>query len=211
MEDANMRVRMRGKPARGSGAILLLITGMPGCGKSTAVGILREMGFEIVEMGTHVVALAKSLGIRTDAAGVSRLASALRRLAGKEVVARMALPAVRAARGNVAVSGVRSIEEAEYIAAHAAQRIAYLIAITAPRGERVARIIARRRGDALSTAAAIGRIEAQQRRWGIGRLIRKADFVIPNISTKAALRRKLRRLLHSVTAPSRQQRQHNIN
>jgi dephospho-CoA kinase len=158
---------------------------LPGSGKSTFAKILKEEGFKVIEMGNIARALAKKEKMNVDE--FSRM---VRKKYGKAFYAKRVAELVKKSkRRNLAISGLRSLEELEEL--RKLDKKAKLIAIVAPKELRYKRLSKRKR----KTQKEIEARDKKEIAFGMGKLIKNADFIIANTSTKEELKKNTIALL----------------
>lgn len=169
--------------------MIILITGLPGSGKSSVARILKEKGFEMIEMGNIARALAKKEGMQVD-----EFSKLVRKKYGKEFYAKKVIELIKKKKGkkNFVISGLRSLEELNELKKF--DKNAKLIAVTAPKEIRLKRLLKRKR----KTQAEIEARDKKELKFGMGKLIKNADFVIANTSTKEELKKNVLILLKKI-------------
>jgi len=159
--------------------VLLLVTGMPGSGKSVFASVAASLGFEVFSMGDVVREFAQRAGI-TEAAEVNVFADRERRDHGPDIWAiRTAERIAESGARRVVVDGVRSRFEAEVFERVLGER-AVVVAIVAPRMERYRRILGRGRVDDPESIMELQSRDWREISWGVAELIALADYYIVN-------------------------------
>ncbi|MCS7138944.1 MAG: AAA family ATPase [Crenarchaeota archaeon] len=94
---------------------LILITGMPGSGKTTVAKIMGEKGFPVVSMGDAVREEAEIRGVGKNIIEMSRFMVELRKELGENAVAILVDKKIEKIESDIViVDGVRSLKEVEY-------------------------------------------------------------------------------------------------
>lgn len=177
-------------------ALLLLITGMPGAGKSTALAVIAEYGFPILLMGDVIREEVEILGYKPTPENVGRVAVEIRRREGVPAVARRCVPKIRIYfEGNnlVAVDGVRSLEEVETFREEFPNT--FLVAIHSSPQTRFKRFLERNRSDDPKDWETFRERDVRELRFGLGNVIAMADYMIVNESSVEDLEAETRKLL----------------
>ena len=172
--------------------MLVLITGLPGSGKSTVAKIFKQKSFEMIEMGNIARAIAKKQKMSVDE--FSKIA---RRKYGKDFFAKKVVELIekrkkRNKKKNFVISGLRNLEELEEF--KKLDKNAKLIAVTAPKELRIKRLLRRKR----KTQKEIEARDKKEIALGMLKLIKNADFVLANTSTKEELRKNVEEILKAL-------------
>jgi dephospho-CoA kinase len=167
--------------------MLILITGLPGSGKTTVAKIFKEKGFEVIEMGNIARALAKKQKISVD-----EFAKLARKKYGRNFFAKKVVELIKKRKKekrNFVISGLRNLEELQEF--KKLDKNAKLIAVTAPKELRMKRLLARKR----KTQKEIEARDKKEIALGMLKLMKNADFVIANTSTKKELEKDVEEIL----------------
>lgn len=176
--------------------LLLLITGMPGAGKSTVLSAIAEYGYPVLFMGDVIREEVEKLGLSPTPENVGRIAVELRRREGVRAVAERCIPKLRKIRTKsciVIVDGVRSLEEVE--AFREEFRDILLVAVHASPQTRFRRFLERNRSDDPESWAVFRDRDLRELDFGIGGAIAMADYMIVNESSVEDLKAEARKLL----------------
>lgn len=196
----------------GKGRTVVVVVGMPGSGKSVAAGMLKGMGFSVIELGDIWRELLAKNGIpRSDVMATREFTRKLRERFGKDVYAKRAFGRIRGMRGRIAIMGVRSTYEADYLKSRI--KDLSIIALVAPVRTRFGRIRARGKPEDAKSFKEFAWIDTREKRGfmkakseerhGVMRIIKESDFVISNTSTSNELRKSLKAAVSEIESRSR--------
>jgi len=160
--------------------LILCLTGMPGAGKSTVAGFLKEKGFSSLTMGDAVRDEAKRLGLEPTDANLGKLMLGLREEYGQGAVANLILQQLERSKDNrndIIIDGIRSVAEVEVLrkAGHVK-----LLAIHASKETRFDHLTARGRSDAPSSSSEFAGRDKRELSVGISEAIALADESLSN-------------------------------
>jgi dephospho-CoA kinase len=176
--------------------LLLLITGMPGAGKSTVLSVIAEQGYPVLLMGDVVREEVERLGLSPTPENVGRVAVELRRKEGASAVAKRCILKLRQLRAKsriIVVDGVRSLEEVEAFREEFLNIL--LVAVHASPQTRFQRFLARNRSDDPESWAVFRERDLRELGFGIGGAIAMADYMIVNESSVEDLEAEARKFL----------------
>ncbi len=160
-------------------ALLILVTGMPGSGKSlVAKGLAERLRAPIYVMGDIVRREVARRGLELTVENIELVAQKLREELGPAAVAHL-LKRELAGEDSwvIIIDGVRSLDEVQVLSSYGK---ACIVAVHASPMTRYKRILARkRRGDAVSLEDLRLRDE-KNLGYGIGGVIAMADYMIVN-------------------------------
>jgi dephospho-CoA kinase len=170
------------------------VTGMPGAGKDTAIGVFRELGFPIIVMGDEVRAEAKKRGLTPTPENVGKVMLQIRAEEGLEVLARRCVPKIKAEKSPVVViDGIRSMHEVqEYRKEFPNMRV---MAVHASPRTRFRRLTKRGRSDDPQDWATFTERDQRELGVGLGNVVATADLMVINEGTIEDFRKRLRHLL----------------
>ena len=95
--------------------LVVLLTGMPGAGKSIVSSLAKDMGIPVINMGDIVREETERRGLKPSITNMLRVADELRQIYGPHAIALLTLKRLHEVSAcTVVVDGVRSIEEVEY-------------------------------------------------------------------------------------------------
>jgi dephospho-CoA kinase len=179
--------------AQGAAMRVLLLSGMPGSGKSEAVKVAEEIGIPVHHMGGLVREMVKARGFEVDRANMQAVADGERKKYGPDIWARRTLRLISPAP-TVVIDGARSLDEVAFFRRELRAGLTVVCVHASPR-TRWERIDRRRREDDPSTFAELCERDQNELRWGLGEVIATADVMLVNEEGKGTLRAQMRRLL----------------
>lgn len=176
----------------------ILITGMPGSGKTTVAEYMGRRGFSIVNMGDVLREMASDKGLELTPQNLGLLAEEIRIKEGRDAVARRCIDKIRGHHLKaIVIDGIRSPEEVE------AFREAFeviLIAIHASPKTRFKRISRRGRGDDVMNWKMFLERDRRELSFGLGSVIAMADHMLINEGTLEDLERSIKNLLSEINS-----------
>jgi dephospho-CoA kinase len=189
--------------------MILVIVGLPGSGKSTAVQLLKENGFEVIELGDIWRELLRKHNIpRSDPKKTREFTKQIRERYGKDIYARYAYRKVRNSTKRLVIMGVRSTYEMDYLRKHI--KGIKVIAITSPFSLRFRRIRSRAKPEDPRNIKDFRWLENREKRGfltekseekhGVMVLINDADYVIANTSSVGRLEQDMESLIKKIQA-----------
>ncbi len=171
---------------------------MPGAGKSLASGVAGQMKLPVFVSGDIIRDEAQRRGLKPDKKNLGQLMLRIREKEGMGAVARRLIPLIeKSGRHHVVYEGARNIEEIEELSRK--YRVA-VIAIHASPGSRFRRLLKRRRGDRPRTKSDFSERDKRELTVGVGKVIALADRMVENEDSRAALKRRMRRVLKTILA-----------
>jgi dephospho-CoA kinase len=179
--------------AQGAAMRAILLTGMPGSGKSEAVKVAEEIGIPVHHMGGLVREMVKAKGFEVDRANLQAVADGERQKFGPDIWARRTMRLVSSAP-TVVIDGTRSLDEVAFFRRELGAGLSVVCVHASPR-TRWERIDRRRRDDDPATFAELRERDQSELRWGLGEVIATADVMLVNEEGKGTLRAQMRRLL----------------
>ncbi|MFP3164811.1 MAG: nucleoside monophosphate kinase [Acidianus sp.] len=173
---------------------VILITGMPGSGKTLFANLLREKGFYVISMGDILrkrYEKEAKIGER-----MMDFAKRIREIYGEGVVARLSMEEITPTMSRIAFEGVRSLAEVEEF-----KRLGnpIIIAIHSPPSLRYQRMISRMRPDDSKNIEDLRRRDLDEIRLGIGGVIALADYIIINDSTIDEFKKRAEEVILRIT------------
>lgn len=176
---------------------MLLITGMPGSGKTTLAGYTERYGYQVVTMGDIVREIAEKRGLEPSKENLAYLAEELRRIGGREAVAKRCMERLREMGiENIVIDGIRNLEEVETF--RATFKEALLIAVHASPKTRFERLRRRRREDDPTDWEEFYRRDLRELELGLGSVIAMADLVLINEGSLEELRESFQRVIEEI-------------
>jgi dephospho-CoA kinase len=179
--------------AQGVAMNVLLLTGMPGSGKSEAVKVAEEMGIPVHHMGSLVREMVKAKGFDADRANMQAVADGERKKFGADIWARRTARLITGA-AIVVIDGTRSLDEVAFFRRELGEMLSVVCVHASPR-TRWERINRRGREDDPPTFGELQERDRNELRWGLGEVIATADLMLVNEEGKGTLRAQMRRLL----------------
>lgn len=189
--------------------IVVSVVGLPGSGKSIAAEMLRKRGFEVIELGDIWRDLLKKNHIsRFDPIGTREFTRKMRQKYGKDVYARLAFRKIQKKRAPVAIMGIRSTYEMDYLKKRL--KSICIIALLAPMRMRYGRLKARGKPEDpknfkdfewLNTREKRGFMKAKsEERHGIMHVMKDADYLIYNSGSIKDLEKNMEGLVKRIGA-----------
>ena len=176
--------------------MIVVVVGLPGSGKSTAAQLLKEDGFDVLEIGDIWRELLRKAKIpRNDPKATREFTRMLRVKHGKDVYAKYLYKKIKGSRKRLVLMGLRSTYEMDYLKKRLKNM--YVIAITSPFNTRYRRIRTRGKPEDPRTVEDFRWLETREKRGfmkekseekhGVMVLIKNADYVISNTSSVGEL------------------------
>jgi dephospho-CoA kinase len=172
---------------------VILLTGMPGSGKSEAVKVAEEIGIPVHHMGGLVRDMVKAKGFEVNRTNMQAVADGERKKYGQDIWARRTLRLVSSSP-TVVIDGTRSLVEVDFFRRELGAGLTVVCVHASPR-TRWERIERRRRDDDPATFAELRERDQNELRWGLGEVIATADVMLVNEEGKGTLRAQMRRIL----------------
>ncbi len=163
---------------------------MPAAGKGEVAEILKKKGFIVYGMGSMIRGLMAEQGVPVTPKSDKEFTIAIRKKYGKAVAAKLLMGKIgKTNTDKLVIEGIRSPFELDYIKKR--MRVV-IIAIVAPLRMRFARSKKRGRPDAPQTLQQfVKNKDKKEEKFGLLRVIARADYVIANTGTKADLRKNV--------------------
>lgn len=178
---------------------VLVLTGMPGSGKSEAVKVAEEMGIPVHRMGDLVREMVMAKGFEVNRSNLASVGNSERKKLGADIWARRTVRTISRAP-IVVIDGTRSLAEVDYFKKELGESLLVLAVHVAPR-TRWLRIGQRGREDDPHSFEELKERDAQELAWGLGEVIATADLMLLNDGPKGQLRGQMRRLLLDLGSP----------
>lgn len=181
--------------AEGDKTRLILLTGMPGSGKEEFLKICMNRGIRILRMGDFVRSEAVEKGLELTDESVGSLAQARRESDGFDYWAKKTIEALD--DRLTLVDGVRGRAEVALFRRSVRNGVV-IVAVHASPSTRYKRLVARARSDAPKSWDEFERRDMRELRWGLGDVIARADYIIPNEGSLEDLRRTAEAILDEI-------------
>jgi dephospho-CoA kinase len=167
---------------------LILVTGMPGSGKSLVSDFLRQKGFVVYSMGDIVREIAEERGVEKTSENLLKIASEIRERYGRDGVAKLMVEKIKrdAPAKDIVIDGVRAISEAKLLLQLSS--CVHLIAVHASPLTRFKRILKRRRTGDPSTINEFVYRDLKELSFGLGDVIAISDIIIVNEGSPSEIR-----------------------
>lgn len=184
---------------------LLLITGMPGSGKTTVAKIIGKHGFPVVSMGDAVRQEADARGIGRNILEMSRFMVELRKELGEEAVARLVDKKIEKVDSKaIVVDGTRSLREAEYFRSKRDYKV-IIVGVLSPVRLRYSRLSTRNRLDDPRMLKELEERDKAELSVGLGEVLALSDIYIINEGSLNELRENVKKkILGFLTSRSQQ-------
>ncbi|MCP8317957.1 MAG: AAA family ATPase [archaeon] len=158
---------------------LILVTGMPGSGKSLVREIAKELGIPVLIMGDVIREEVKRRGLKEEAKSYDLVMRDIRAKLGDQIVADRTAKKLNNIKADIAfIDGVRSLEEVKYF-----RKIAedvHTLALLSPFRIRLERLSSRNRLGDPKTEKELEKRDEAELKLGLGEVIAKADSYIVN-------------------------------
>lgn len=155
----------------------ILITGMPGSGKTLFTEAAKRLGLPVASMGDSVRLEAVRRGLSIDAATLAQLSRELREQRGPAAVAELTLSHIPPSP-IVVIEGVRSLAEVELFRQHF-DRV-FVVSIHSSPAVRYQRLSSRGRSDDPKHWEEFAERDRRELAFGIGEVIALADYMLVN-------------------------------
>ena len=157
---------------------LILLTGMPGSGKSIVVEIAKELGIEVLSMGDIVREEVAKRGLEPTSANMLRIAKELRITYGPDAIAKLLINRLKKIESRlVLIDGVRNLQEVRVFRDYGD---CVILAIHSSPKTRYERLRKRGRPDDPKNWNEFTYRDSVELELGIGNVIALADYVIVN-------------------------------
>ncbi len=173
--------------------MILIFTGMPCSGKSSALEVVRAAEIPIVVLGDAVREKIYKEGIRKD---LREYSTELRKKYGNGVVATLCLDKIKGylkKNSIVCIDGARCLEEIDVFRENFKEVV--VVAVHSSPETRLKRFLKRKRDDDTVTEDGFKKRDAVELGWGVGSVIAMGDFVIINEGSIDELKTSVKQLL----------------
>lgn len=181
--------------------MIVIVTGMPGSGKSKIVKEFEKRGFPSVSLGDIVREETVKRGLELTKENVAKVSIRLRQELGQNAVAKLAVEKVRALLKDsqvVVIDGVRSLDEVGTFRGAFPEEKIVIIAVHTPPKQRFERLKARGRHDDPQTWEDFEERDWKELRFGIGGVIAMADYMVVNNGSREAYEAKVKKLVDEI-------------
>ncbi len=181
--------------------MIVIVTGMPGSGKSRIVEEFERRGFPSVSLGDIVREETVKRGLELTKENVAKVSIRLRQELGQNAVAKLAVEKVRAFLEKsplVVIDGVRSLDEVgTFRSAFPGEEI-IIIAVHTPPKLRFERLRERGRHDDPQSWEDFEERDWKELRFGIGGVIAMADYMLINDCSREEYGEKVKTLVDGI-------------
>lgn len=188
--------------------MILVVVGLPGSGKSTVADLLRERGFDVIELGDIWRELLKKAKIpMNDPIATREFTKRLRETKGKDVYARYAVKKIKKSMKHVVIMGVRSTYEMDYIRKRLKDIM--IISVLSPFETRFRRLKKRAKPEDPLTRKVFEWLNTREKRGfmsdkreekhGVVVVMNQADYAISNVGTTKDLEKNLDAVLSRIS------------
>ncbi|WP_461864679.1 dephospho-CoA kinase [Thermococcus sp.] len=178
--------------------MIVIVTGMPGSGKSKIVREFSKHGVPHVSMGDIVREETVKRGLDLTKENVAKVSIRLRQELGQNAVAKLTVEKVREllkSSSVVVIDGVRSLDEVGTFRSAFPEEEIVIVAVHTPPHMRFQRLRARGRHDDPQSWEEFEERDWKELRFGIGSVIAMADYVIVNDRSREEYSRRVRELV----------------
>jgi len=172
--------------------LLILVVGMPGCGKGTFIEEAQRLGYTSLSMGDIIREQARARGLSIDRSG--EVAQQLRKEQGIDAIAHLTIPKIKKGQRYI-IDGIRGISEVDTFKQHFDSIV---IAIHSSPVSRFERLRARGREDDPSTREEFEERDRRELGFGIGDAIALADVMMINDNGIATFQRQAQLCLKEI-------------
>jgi dephospho-CoA kinase len=174
------------------------IVGMAGAGKSEVARVFEEAGYVRIRFGDMTEEEIKKRGLVAGEANERFVRELLRKEYGMVAYAVLNLPRIEKAmaKSNVVIDGLYSWEEYTFLKERLGDEF-YIIAVCAPPRVRYTRL-SERATRRLTFEEASERDQSEIEHLNKGGPIAMADYMVLNVSTLAALRKRVREIIREL-------------
>ncbi|NJF24345.1 dephospho-CoA kinase [Thermococcus sp. Bubb.Bath] len=181
--------------------MIVIVSGMPGSGKSRIVEEFERRGFPSVSLGDIVREETVKRGLELSKENVAKVSIRLRQEMGQNAVAKLAVEKVRellAKARLVVIDGVRSLDEIGTFKGAFPDEQLVIVAVHTPPKIRFQRLKARGRHDDPHTWEDFEERDWKELRFGIGGVIAMADHMLVNNGSRENYERAVQKLVGEI-------------
>jgi len=173
---------------------LLVLTGMPGSGKSSVADVFRRAEVPVIIMGDVIRAEVEERGLEPNPANTKDVMLELRERDGLGAVAKRCIESLKASSSDfLVIEGCRSLEEVEVFDKHA--ETLWTVCIHSSPKTRFSRLKDRGREDDPKDWSVFRERDLREISVGLGAVIALSDIVVVNERTIEELRNESRTLV----------------
>jgi dephospho-CoA kinase len=173
------------------------LAGMPGSGKSLALNVATESGYDIVIMGNIIREEAKRRSLEPSPENIGKIMLELRQTEESSVIAKRCVPKIENAKGHrIFVDGIRSLAEVEEFRKHFPSFT--LIAMHSSPETRFKRLNQRQRSDDPNDQEIFNERDNRELSVGLGNAIAMAEHMIINEEDSQTTKRRIKETLRKV-------------
>lgn len=177
---------------------IIIITGMPGAGKSEVADAFRNAGYPLIIMGDVIREETRSRGLEANPANTKKVMLELRELHGLGAIATRCLDGLCNQESDIIViEGCRSIAEIDVFDDYAEE--VTIICVHASPKVRFSRLQDRNREDAPSTWEIFRERDIREISVGLGGVIALSDIMLINEGTLDNIRNSSKELVAKLT------------
>jgi dephospho-CoA kinase len=168
---------------------IIIITGMPGAGKSEVADVFRKNGYPIIVMGDVIREETKRRGLEANRANTRKIAVELRNKDGPGAVAKHCVEKMKKSNAEyIVIEGCRSLAEIDVFDDYA-ETVTIVSVHTSP-STRFTRLKSRGRDDAPLEWKSFRERDLGEISFGLGGVIAMSDIILVNEGTIEELQQK---------------------
>ena len=174
---------------------VILVIGMPGSGKTFAAKLLaKKLKANRISSGDAIRSEIKRRGLRYTSENDRKIANYFHQKGREKILVKQTIKKIKKNRLNI-IEGFRNLEQLDMLRKNKYKPI--IIYIYAPFSIRAKRQLKRKRF-ILQTLKYLRKRDRRELGLGLGKLIKKADYVVSNRGSKQKLEKKLVELVKSI-------------
>ncbi|MEF8847537.1 MAG: AAA family ATPase [Candidatus Thermoplasmatota archaeon] len=175
---------------------IIAFTGMPFSGKTEAVKVGKNMGITVLRMGDLVWEEVERKNLELNSENVGRIATQMRKEYGKDIWAKKTLDKIKKLNQKelIIIDGIRNPEEVNFFKKEFNKHFV-LIAIKSFDKQRYLRAVKRNRKDDSNDIKKIKQRDRREIKWGLKKVIEKADIKISNNKDLESFKNKVKNQL----------------
>ncbi|GAG04178.1 unnamed protein product [marine sediment metagenome] len=168
---------------------ILVIVGLPGSGKTTAIEAIKDLGV-VVTMGDIVRDEAKRRNIEPSGKNLGKIAQQLRKSGGPGIIAKKCVELIVKKKDEIIfIDGIRSLAEINIFRKFWKFPI---VGIIVDEKKRLRRLFKRSRSDDPKNLEELKERDMRELKFGLDKVLKEADIKIKNNSTVDELKKKTR-------------------